>query len=102
MPEEPLGKRARAIALRYSGDGAPKVTASGQGHVAARILELAAESGVPVRHDPALVRALSTLELGREIPEELYVAVAEVLAWAYRLDGQAVEARRPGVPRPSV
>lgn len=91
MPEPPPDRRPRAIALRYSGDGAPKVTASGQGHVAARILELAQESGVPVRRDPALVQALSTLELGREIPEELYLAVAEVLAWAYRLDGHAGE-----------
>ena len=95
MPEPGQEPRPRAIALRYSGDdGAPKVTASGQGHVAARILELAEASGVPVRHDPALVQALSTLELGREIPEELFVAVAEVLAWAYRLDG-AAERPRP-------
>jgi type III secretion system FlhB-like substrate exporter len=46
-------------------------------------------AGVPVRSDPALVQALASLELGREIPEELYLAVAEVLAWAYRLDGEA-------------
>ena len=88
MPEPPP-ERSRAIALRYSGSGAPKVTASGQGHVAARILELAEANGVPVRRDPALVQALATLELGREIPEELYLAVAEVLSWAYRLDGKA-------------
>lgn len=89
MPEPPP-RRPRAVALRYTGTGAPKVTASGQGHVAARIVELAEASGVPVRQDPALVQALATLELGREIPEELYVAVAEVLSWAYRLDGKAV------------
>jgi flagellar biosynthesis protein len=89
MPEPPPGGPQRAIALRYSGTDAPKVIASGQGHVAARILELAEEAGVPVRKDPPLLQALATLELGREIPEELYVAVAEVLAWAYRLDGRA-------------
>lgn len=88
MPEP--GKPARrALALRYEGTGAPRITAKGQGHVAARIVELAEGAGVPVREDPALVRALDTLALGREIPEELYAAVAEVLAWAYGLDGKA-------------
>jgi flagellar biosynthesis protein len=85
MPERP----DRAIALRYSGTGAPKVTATGRGLVADRIRALAEEHGVPVRRDPALVQALATIQLGREIPEELYVAVAEVLAWAYALDGEA-------------
>lgn len=88
-PEPPPPRGLRAVALRYSGEGAPKVTATGQGHVAERIRELAEASGVPVRHDPALVQALGALELGREIPEGLYVAVAEVLAWAYRLDAEA-------------
>ena len=92
MPE-PDPPPDRAIALKYSGTNAPKVTAKGQGFVAARILELAEESGVPVRRDAALVQALSTLELDREIPEELYAAVAEVLAWAYALDGDAQRRR---------
>lgn len=93
MPDPPPDRPGpaaprRAVALRYQGTGAPKVTASGQGHVAARIVEAAEAAGVPVRSDPALVGALASLELGREIPEELYLAVAEVLAWAYRLDGE--------------
>jgi flagellar biosynthesis protein len=92
MPDPPPGDRA--VALRYSGTGAPKVTAAGRGHVAERILGLAEEHGVPVRRDPALLQALSTLELGREIPEELYAAVAEVLAWAYALDGEAGRRQR--------
>jgi flagellar biosynthesis protein len=89
MPERP----DRAIALRYAGTGAPKVAATGRGHVADRIVALAEEHGVPVRRDPALVQALATIELGREIPEELFVAVAEVLAWAYALDGEASRAQ---------
>ncbi len=84
MPE-PRERPGRAIALKYTGSGAPQVAASGQGHVAERILALAEEAGIPVRRDPALAAALSTLELGTEIPEELYMAVAEVLAWAYQL-----------------
>ncbi|MDP9385082.1 MAG: EscU/YscU/HrcU family type III secretion system export apparatus switch protein [Actinomycetota bacterium] len=92
MPEKPPD---RAVALRYSGEGAPSVTAAGRGHVAEKILAIAEEAGVPVRRDPALVRALETLEIGREIPEELFSAVAEVLAWAYALDGEASR-ERPG------
>jgi flagellar biosynthesis protein len=83
MPE----RRARATALSYlPGRRAPNVTASGTGLVAERILEVAREAGVPVRSDPALSEALAKLELGDEIPLELYRAVAETLAWAYRLD----------------
>ncbi len=90
MPDRPPPPR-RAVALRYGGAGAPTVAAAGQGHVADRIVAAAEAAGVPVRSDPALVQALASLELGREIPEELYLAVAEVLAWAYRLDGRARE-----------
>jgi len=86
MPEPPpRPDRRRAIGLKYSGEGAPTVAAKGQGLVADRIVELAEASGVPVRRDPALVSALATLELGAEIGEELFVAVAECLAWAYSI-----------------
>ncbi len=84
MPE-PRKRPERAVALKYTGTGAPQVAASGQGLVAERILALAEEAGIPIRRDPALAAALSTLDLGTEIPEELYMAVAEVLAWAYQL-----------------
>jgi flagellar biosynthesis protein len=72
-------------ALRYTGDGAPKVVAAGRGHIAATILERAREAGVPVHQDPELADALAGLALGAEVPEELWKAVAEVLAWAYGL-----------------
>lgn len=88
MPDE--GQRPRrATALRYEGTGAPRVAASGQGYIADRILEVARENGVPVRSDPALSRALEALELEQEIPEDLYKAVAEAIAWAYSLDLRA-------------
>jgi flagellar biosynthesis protein len=82
------GRRRRAAAVRYDreGGGAPRVVASGAGAVADRILELARQAGVPVREEPALVEALTRLELEQEIPPELYVAVAEVLVWAYGLE----------------
>ena len=85
MPEQ----RRRATALHYEGSGAPKVTASGQGYIADRIVEVAREHGIPVREDPALAEALAALELDTEIPEDLYTAVAETIAWAYALDAKA-------------
>jgi flagellar biosynthesis protein len=84
----PRQKRLRATALSYDRtDPAPKVVASGSGIVAERIVQLALEAGVPVRSDPALARALAALELGDEVPEAMYRAVAAALAWAYKLDG---------------
>ncbi len=83
-------ERRRASALSYGPtQNAPKVVAAGQGLIADRILEIAAAAGVPIREDAALVNALSSLDLGQEIPEDLFVAVAEALAWAYRLDRAA-------------
>ena len=85
-PERPR----RAAALRYDrqAEGAPKVVAAGAGIIAQRIVEIAREQGVPVREDPALAEALARLELEQEIPPELFVAVAEVLVWAYGLEAR--------------
>jgi flagellar biosynthesis protein len=80
MPERDV-----VAALRYTGDGAPTVVASGRGHVAGTILTRAREAGVPVHRDPELADALASLALGAEVPEALWTAVAEVLAWAYGL-----------------
>ena len=91
MPDE---KPRRATALRYTdGSDAPEVVATGRGEIARRILETAEEAGVPVRQDPALVEALSKLDVGQMIPPELYTAVAEALVWAYRLDAKASSGR---------
>ncbi|MBW3607566.1 MAG: EscU/YscU/HrcU family type III secretion system export apparatus switch protein [Actinobacteria bacterium] len=85
----------RATALSYSGSGAPRVVASGRGLIAERILRAATAAGVPVRQDATLAAALATLELDREIPEALYLAVAEALAWAYALDARAAGRQPP-------
>jgi flagellar biosynthetic protein FlhB len=76
-----------SVALKYDPDqAAPQVVAKGQDQVALRIRELAAEHNVPVVPDPPLARALhSSVEVGAQIPEELYQAVARVLAFVYRL-----------------
>lgn len=83
----------RAIALRYDPEGdpgaAPRVVAAGRGEAAESILALAAEHGVPVRRDRELLGLLAQVDLGREIPLELYAAVAEVLAFLLRVDGTA-------------
>ena len=82
----PDRKRATALSYRQGGEGAPKIVAQGQGLIADKILELARAAGVPIREDAALANALESLDIGMEIPEDLYVAVAEALAWAYKLD----------------
>lgn len=92
QPEQPQ----IAAALSYElGQHAPRVVAGGRGQIAARIIAAAQEAGVPVRSDPALASALASLDLGDEVPEALYRAVAETLAWAYKLDA---EAGRPSGP----
>jgi FlhB-like protein len=89
MPDTPRRPR-RAAALRYDAgrDQAPRVVASGKGVVADRIRAEARAAGVPVRDDAALAEALAGLELGAQVPESLYRAVAETLAWAYRLESR--------------
>ena len=77
-----------AVALHYSGNGAPRVVAKGGGAVAERIVQTAREHNVPLQEDTALASTLSKLELGREIPRELYVAVAHVLAFAWTIAGK--------------
>ena len=84
------GKRSdkAAIALYYDGDNAPRVTARGHGELAEEIIALARESGVPLQEDAELVRMLAQIDLGEEVPHELYVAVAEVIAFAYIVLGK--------------
>jgi flagellar biosynthetic protein FlhB len=81
-----------AVALKYDGSNpAPEVVAKGVDLIAARIREIATESGVPIVPDPPLARSLyASVEIGRQIPEELYGAVAQVLAYVYRMAGRRV------------
>jgi flagellar biosynthesis protein len=76
-----------AVALAYrSGDAAPKVVASGRGLIAQAIIERAKEHGVYVHESEELVSMLMQVELDQHIPPQLYLAVAELLAWLYRLE----------------
>lgn len=83
----PRKQRQLAVALEYSGDGAPRVTAKGSGEVAEAIMKAAAEHGIPLRSDHELVEVLAQLPLDTEIPETLYRAIAEVIAFAYLIRG---------------
>lgn len=81
-----------AIALRYQPAEdhlAPRVVATGQGYVAEEILRVARENDVPLRQDPALAGALATLDVGAQIPPELFRSVAEVLAFVYKMNSKA-------------
>ncbi len=77
-----------AVALHYSGAGAPRIVAKGAEQIAQRIIETAREHDVPLQEDAELATALSRLDLGSEIPRELYVAVAHVLAFAWMVSGK--------------
>lgn len=82
----------KAVALYYDGKNAPHVSAKGTGDVADQIIAIAQEHGVPLCDNSALVDLLVTLELGDEIPEALYIAVAYIIAFAYQLDGKIPDA----------
>jgi len=79
-----------AVALKYEDKkmSAPRISAKGAGLIAARIREIAASHGIPVIEDKPLARALFKLELNAFIPEELYVAVAKILAYIYKIKGK--------------
>ena len=77
-----------AVALHWDGGPAPRVTAKGRGELARRIVELAREHGVPLEQEPELIEVLADVELGALIPEVLFVAVAEIIAFAYAVRGR--------------
>jgi flagellar biosynthesis protein len=82
--------REKAVALRYREheDRAPRVVAKGEGHIAQRILETARQNNIPVYQDHDLLELLAQVDIDREIPSELYTAVAEILSWIYRANSE--------------
>lgn len=81
-------KKPLAVALRYDGTSAPRVTAKGEGVTAQQIMSTAKEHGIPLEQNPELTTLLSNIRLNEEIPKDLYIAVAQVLAFLYHLDGK--------------
>ena len=85
-----MDKSPKAVALKYDQkkDTAPRVIAKGRGEIAEKIIAVAKEHNVPLYEDKNLIQILEALDLETEIPAELYRAVAEVLAFIYRLNGK--------------
>ena len=91
MAKKSKGKKVRsslekAVALRYDQEKetSPRVVAKGKGSIARKIKAIAEEYNIPIRHDDDLVELLAQIDIDREIPQELYAAVAEILSWIYR------------------
>jgi flagellar biosynthesis protein len=85
-----MDKSPKAVALKYNQkkDKSPRVIAKGRGNIAEKIIDIAKEHNVPLYEDKNLIQILEALDLETEIPPELYRAVAEVLAFIYRLNGR--------------
>ncbi len=81
-------KNQLAVALHYDRSGAPRVVAKGRGSIGEKIIELARAHDIPIEENEVLAGALAHVELGDEIPAELYKAVAEVLIFVLRLSGR--------------
>jgi flagellar biosynthesis protein len=81
-------KSQLAVALHYDKSGAPRVVAKGRGSIGEKIIEVAKAHDIPIEENEVLAGALSNVELGDEIPAELYKAVAEVLIFVLRLSGR--------------
>ena len=81
-------KNQLAVALHYDKAGAPRVVAKGRGSLGAKIVEVARAHDIPIEENEVLAGALSNVELGDEIPAELYKAVAEVLIFVLKLSGR--------------
>jgi len=85
--------KPQAVALFYDGENTPVVTATGKHDIAEQIIAIAREHGVPLYENPELVDVLAQLELGESIPEALYLAIAEIIAFAYYIQGKKPKIR---------
>ena len=86
--KEPDQQEELAIALYYDEKNAPRITAKGEGAIARQILAIAKEHNIPLEDDPELAALLAQIPLGDEIPEEFYLAIAEVIGFAYIIAGK--------------
>lgn len=92
-PENAQEERSLAVALAYApGDAAPRVVAQGRGLIAEEIITRAREHGVYVHESPELVTLLMQVNIDDRIPPQLYVAIAELLAWLYQIEQQGISA----------
>jgi flagellar biosynthesis protein len=80
---KPTGSEAVALSFDPTRDRAPKIAAKGEGDLAEEIIRLALEHGIPIKYDPDLLQVLSKLDVGKTVPEEAFLVVAELLAFIY-------------------
>lgn len=85
----------KAVALFYDGQNAPAVSASGSGDLARQIIEIAREHGIPLFENETLLKLLTDIGIGEEIPETLYLCIAQVIAFAYKIQGKFPEGWDP-------
>jgi flagellar biosynthesis protein len=98
MTDAAKSKIAVALEYEFGSRSAPRIVATGKGKIAERILELAAQHGIPTRQDSALAKMLSVVDLESEIPPEAMLAVAEIMAQIFLMNRRLAEApssRRP-------
>ncbi|MDG9757433.1 EscU/YscU/HrcU family type III secretion system export apparatus switch protein [Pseudomonas sediminis] len=95
MSRKPQSEARQAIALNYDGHNAPILSAKGDDELAEAILAIAREYEVPIYENAELVRLLARLELGDAIPDALYRCIAEIIAFAWHLQGKTPEGFTP-------
>lgn len=96
-------ERTTAVAVRYdTKEAAPRVVAKGYGDIADTIIRTAKQNNLYVHESPELVNLLMQVNLDAQIPPQLYVAIAELLAWIYALEERTVEPLLPGTTEPIV
>lgn len=86
--DPPQESEKKAVALAYDGKRAPTITAEGSGQLAEQIIAIAREHGVPLFENPQLLTLLQQVGMGEEIPETLYLCIAQVIAFAYKIQGK--------------
>lgn len=103
MTQKPSDTRApAAVALKYDGERAPIITATGTWELAEEIIRIAREHDVPLYENAELAGILARLSLNDEIPEELYRVIAEILAFAFHIRGRTPGDARPAADDPPV
>ena len=96
MNENDDPKNRKAAALFYDGENAPTVSAAGSGELADQIIDIARQHGIPLFENDALLQLLTDIGVGEEIPETLYLCIAQVIAFAYKIQGKFPDGWSPG------
>lgn len=91
----PKTPEKKAASLQYDGSRAPIVSAAGSGEIAEQIIAIAKQHGIPLFENEALLELLVNIGIGEEIPESLYLCIAQIIAFAYKIQGKFPEGWEP-------